>query len=301
MARYENLQKIDEGGQAAIYLADDVTSHRKVVLKFLKHRNFGSLKRLKREARLATEQLDNEFAVDLLADYSEHDSPFLVFEYCSGGSLARWIFERKPAETVATAMLHAMFGLRGIHDKGGFHGDFTPRNLLIAESSNGWRIKIIDFGLGQTPNPLSGSMTRHFRGTPNYIAPEIEKGDDYTWRADIYSAGIVFRELLTGLRMKLPFTFSPPPRELDLLIERMTAENPLLRPTTSEVISQIEAHLAKPGANALALPAATPSWSGLILPALAAFLGILATKNRYDSKVDRYRNHRGQFASGWFG
>lgn len=301
MTEYRNPRKIDEGGQALIYLADDVAMGRKVVLKVVKHDNLGTLKRLKREARLTLKQSYNDFTVDLLADHTDHHPPFLVLEYCSGGSLMNWVFDRKPVETVATAMLHAMLGLRGIHDLGGFHGDFTPRNLLLAESPIGWRVKLADLGVGQTPNPVSGSMTHDFRGTPNYIAPEVRKGDDYTWRADIYSAGIVFRELLTGLRTKLAFTLSPPPRDLDLLIDSMTADDPLERPTTTVIISRIQAYLSKPQTQIAAMPESAPSWTGLLLPAAALVLGILATKNRYDSTVGRYRNHNGQFASGWFG
>jgi serine/threonine-protein kinase len=298
---YENLKKIDEGGQATIYLADDVLANRKVILKFIKHNNPGSLKRLKREARLATEQLGNAFTVDLLADCTDKKTPFLVFEYCSGGSLAKWIFDRQPPQTVTTAMLHGMMGLQGIHNRGGFHGDFTPRNLLIAHSAGGWRIKLIDFGLGQTPNALSGNMTRHFRGTPNYIAPEIERGDDYTWRADIYSAGIVFRELLTGVRMKLSFDFNPPPFELNELIDSMTSEDPRLRPTADEIMQRLQLFLAKAATSPVRSEGTKPGLGTLLLPAAALLLGILATKNEYDSNASRYRNHRGQFASGWFG
>jgi serine/threonine protein kinase len=298
---YQNLKKIDEGGQATIYLADDVLAYRKVILKFIKHNNPGSLKRLKREARLATEQFDNAFTVDLLADYTDQRVPFLVFEYCSGGSLAKWIFDRQPPQTVANAMLHAMLGLRGIHNRGGFHGDFTPRNLLIVHSADGWRIKLIDFGLGQTPNPLSGSMTRHFRGTPNYIAPEIELGDDYTWRADIYSAGIVFRELITGVRMKLLFDFNPPPSELSALIDIMTSEDPGVRPAADEVIQRLQLFLAKTTTSQVIHDETKPGLGTLLVPAAALLLAILATKNRYDSDAARYRNHHGQFASGWFG
>jgi eukaryotic-like serine/threonine-protein kinase len=301
MTLYQNLQKIDEGGQAKVYLADDVQGNRKVILKVAKHDNTGSIRRLKREARLLREQAANAFAIDLFADHTDHHPPFLVLEYCSGGSLTNWVFDRKPARTVATAMRHAMLGLQGIHGRGGFHGDFTPRNLLVAQYSDGWRVKLIDLGLGQTPNPLSGSMTRDFRGTPNYIAPEVEKGDDYTWRADIFSAGIVLRELLTGVRMKLAFTFNPAPQALGLLVDRMTSENPLLRPTTAQVINELEAFLAKPLPQPMTLSDVRPSWTDLIVPAAAVLLGILATKNRYDSQVGRYRNHKGQFASGWFG
>lgn len=111
----------------------------------------------------------------------------------------------------------------------------------------------------------------------------------------------MFRELLTGLRMKLAFTFSPRPRDLDLLIDSMTADDPFARPTTTDIISQIQAYLSKPQMQVATLPESASSWTGLLVPAAALILGILATKNRYDSNAGRYRNHRGQFASGWFG
>src|SRR5688572_29262161 len=123
----------------------------------------------------------------------------------------------------------------------------TSRNLLVSDDPDGcWRIKLIDFGLGQTPNYSSGSMTRNFRGTPGYVAPEVEKGDDYTWQSDIWSAGTVFRELLTGFKTKMAFTFNPPPTELASLIDRMTAENPLLRPDTRTIVEELTNYLNKP-------------------------------------------------------
>lgn len=298
MANYQNPKKIDEGGQAKIYLAYEPDLRKDVILK-VTNDNDGSRRRLKREARVARELNHNQFTADLIADHSDHHPPFIVYEYCSGGSLADWILARKPAQDITHAMKHALLGLEGVHDRGGFHGDFTPRNLLVSYDPDGrWRIKLIDFGLGQTPNYSSGSMTRNFRGTPGYVAPEVEKGDDYTWRSDIWSAGTVFRELLTGFKTKMTFTFNPPPSELTSIIDRMTAENPLLRPDTRTIVMGLTNYLNKPTVQTVPTSSQGVSLGGFLVVA-GSILAILANKNKYDSKVGRYRNKNGQFASGW--
>src|SRR5258705_6105961 len=147
-------------------------------------------------------------------------------------------------------------------------------------------------------------MTRDFRGTPGYISPEVQKGDDYTWRSDIWSGHVIFRELLTGLKFKRIFDLSPPPRELTSIIDWMGQENPFDRPTAMQVISKLEAYLNNPVEvpKPIAVPQGAGPTVGLIITTLAVgAAAILANKNRYDSKADRYRNSKGQFASGWFG
>jgi serine/threonine protein kinase len=304
MGNYGNLKQIDAGGQAVIYLGYDFDGQRWVIFKYPKHDNDGTRRRLKREARLIKEQEDNPFVVKLIEDSSHCTPPFLVLEYCTGGSLADWILNRHSVTDVVKVMIQAMLALQPNHEKNGFHGDFTPRNIRLAEDPDGVRVRLIDFGLGQTPNHLSGTMTRDFRGTPNYIAPEVQKGDDYTWRSDIWSAHVVFRELLTGLKSKLLFDFSPPPRELTNLIDRMGAENPLTRPNTVEIVKELRAYLDKPVAvpKPIAIPQNAGTGLGLLVTTLLVGSAVvLANKNTYDSKAGRYRNRNGQFASGWFG
>jgi serine/threonine protein kinase len=297
MAKYENPTKIDEGGQAKIYLAYERDLGKQVILK-VTNDNDGSRRRLKREARVATELNHNPFTADLIADHTDHHPPFIVYEYCSGGSLADWVLAGKSAQDVVIAIKHALLGLQGIHDRNGFHGDFTPRNLLMSFDPDGrWRIKLIDFGLGQTPNYSSGTMTRNFRGTKGYISPEVEKGDDYTWRSDIWSAGTVLREMLTGFKTTLAFTFNPPPAELTSLIDRMTAENPLLRPDTRTIITELTTYLNKPVVQ-MVVPTSQGAGIGGFLVLAGTLLAILANKTTYDSKVGRFRNKNGQFASG---
>lgn len=180
----------------------------------------------------------------------------------------------------------------------------SARNLQVAYDPDGrWRIKIIDFGLAQTPNPQSGSMTRNFGGTAGYIAPEVEAGDDYTWRADIYSLGVVFRELLTGSRTKPPIDFWPPPAELTKLIAEMTAQDPLARPNTQYIFNQLDAYLNKPvqQPKSVQVPQKQGSgWGWALLTVLGTAAAIAANANDYDENVGRYRDSHGRFRSGMF-
>ena len=303
MSRFQNITKIASGGQAKIYLADDIYTNKKVILKTPIHDNAGNRRRLQREARLLDEQRDNIFVVDLVADYSNNTPSFIALEYCAGGSLAEWVTKRRPVADVVLAMQHILLGLQGIHAKDGFHRDLTPRNLQVGYNDEGhWLIKLIDFGLGQTPNPQSGSMTRNFGGTPGYIAPEVEA--DYTWRADIYSLGVIFRELLTGSKTKLLFSFTlPPPTELTNLIDEMTAHDPMKRPNTQYIFNQLDAYLNKQVQQQK--PAQVPQNQGsglgwLFAAALAGGALLLASANSYDENVGRYRDSNGRFRSGMF-
>jgi serine/threonine-protein kinase len=245
MVRYQRIKEINGGGQARIFWAYDALTRRQVILKTPKSDNPGTRRRLRREARLLNEQQQNPFVIDLEADHSNESPPFIAVEYCVGGSLFHWVANRRSVVDVASAIQHAAFGLQGIHDLGGFHRDPTPRNLVIAFDREGcWRVKLIDLGLGQTPNPQSGTMTKSYAGTPGYIAPEIEAGDDYTWRADIYTLGIVFRELLTGHKEYRFVLFNAPPPFLVALISQMTASDPQLRPSTRYICSQLQAFLS---------------------------------------------------------
>ena len=304
MNRYQNPKKIATGGQAKIYLANDVLADKKVILKTLKHNNPGNRRRLQREARLLREQASNAFVVNLEGDYSDQDPPFIVIEYCSGGSLETWISARRNTQEVVLAIQHVLLGLQGIHVRGGFHRDVTPRNMQVSLDPDGkWRIKLIDLGLGQTPNLLSGDMTRGFAGTPGYIAPEIEAGDDYSWRADIFSLGIVFRQLLTGSKTENRFSLQRPPSELSELINEMTTVDPSRRPNTQYIFRKLEEYLNKPAEQKTRSTLPNANGSGLgwaLLTALGALATIAANANDYDDNVGRWRDSHGRFKSGMF-
>jgi serine/threonine protein kinase len=146
-------------------------------------------------------------------------------------------------------------------------------------------------------------MTRNYGGTPGYIAPEIEAGDDYSWRADIFSLGLVFRELLTGSKTDNRFSLHRPPTDLSELINEMTSGEPSKRPNTQYVFRKLEAYLNKPVLQRTMSQAPQTQWSGLggaLLTALGALAIVAANANDYDSNVDRWRDSHGRFTSGMF-
>jgi serine/threonine protein kinase len=103
MARYGNFKQIAEGGQATIYLGVDELN-RKVILKQVKHDNAGTCRRLQREARLLREQEGNAHVVGLIADRSDYHPPYIILEYCGGGSLASWVTNRHSEEDVGAVL-----------------------------------------------------------------------------------------------------------------------------------------------------------------------------------------------------
>jgi serine/threonine protein kinase len=295
--RYQNAKQINKGGQGRIYLMDDVVANKKVIFKVLNNDTRARRRRFEREVRILTEQRLNPYVVDIY-DYDLRQSPpYMVLEYCAGGSLDNWIWNRPRIDHVAVFMQHIVLGLEGIHGKGGFHRDITPRNLGAADDGKGSLIaKLIDFGLSQSPNPLSGTMTRTFAGTPGYIAPEVEEGEDYSWQADIWSLGTTFREILTGCRQKLVFAPRSIPADLTNLLDEMTQPDPTKRPDTRYIYRRLDEYVT--ASESAKLPTPQAKWE-ILIAGLGILAAALSNRNKWDSNVGRYRNSRGEFVSGW--
>ena len=230
-----------------------------VAIKLLEERSDDSTRRFIREARLLSQQLDNPYVVDILGADLEHEPPYLVMEYCDGGSLRSWVENLRPWRDVAAALLHAAQGLAAIHKAQGFHRDIKPDNLLI--SRNEQRkivIKIADFGLAQAPSDDS-VMTNYGRGTPAYIAPEVHRTGTFSHPADVFALGVTGIELLTGQRDQESLNAIQCPDAMKTLLVEMTGYNPNKRPSIADVVQRLAAFLqeqrqrshrpATPGAN----------------------------------------------------
>jgi len=146
------------------------------------------------------------------------DPPYLIMEYVAGGSL-RAVIDRHPsglqierAVTIFRAMLEA---LRAAHALEVVHGDVKPANVLIAGDAEGTdftagQVKLTDFGLARVRGnvlasvmqsaTLEGEAQKRFGGTLAYMAPEQRDAGTADQRSDLYSAGVVLFEMLTGVR-----------------------------------------------------------------------------------------------------
>src|ERR1035437_8171137 len=215
----EVLEFIGKGGMGAVYKARQPSLDRLVALKILPPAaasDAGFAERFNREARaLARLNHPNIVAVH---DFGRAGTlHYLVMEYVDGGNLRQ--IERAGRLTPEQALAivpQICEALQFAHNEGIVHRDIKPENILLDKKG---RVKITDFGiakmLGLTTDeaPLTGAGD--VVGTPHYMAPEqIEKPRSVDHRADIYSLGVVFYEMLTG---ELPLgKFAPPSRKVQV-------------------------------------------------------------------------------------
>ena len=156
--------------------------------------------RFRREAQAAGRLLHP--GIVTVYEYGEDaDFAFIAMEYVEGSSLRQY-FERNvrfEERDVVSIMVQLLGALQYAHDERVWHRDIKPANIIIM---NNGRIKVADFGIARLD---SSTLTQvgALMGTPGFIAPEQYLGAEVDHRIDIFAAGVVFYELLTG---KLPFS-----------------------------------------------------------------------------------------------
>lgn len=311
MTSYKFVRLLNEGAFGRVYLAEHVQSGQHVAIKELKRLDSGSRVRFARELRLLTEQVDNQFVVDVLDYNLEAHPPAIVMEYCDGGSLRPWVQELQPWLQVTTALGHVAQGLAGIHQAGGFHRDIKPDNLLLAVDGEEATVKIADFGLARLPHDSGSTMTYGGFGTPGYIAPEILMGGDFHSGADIYSLGVVALELLTGTTEPAALDRVAVPQQLKNLVRVMLARAASKRPNIQRVAKMLndiigtEADRESAPTTPSRLDGAARKRAALAIGVGAAALAVLgglaylaANAPEWDERVQRSRNRDGRFRSG---
>lgn len=198
--------------------------------------------RFRREAR-AMAQLSHPNLVNVYDFSASGGEVFLIMELITGGTLRELLAERgpMPPHAAAAVMRGMLTGLAVAHAKGMVHRDIKPDNVLIDASS---RVKLSDFGLVRAAAETTQS-TDQIVGTVAYLSPEQVDGGALTAASDVYSAGIVLFELLTGrtpfggetplahayarLRSDVPAPSSliaGVPKLFDELVATATARNP---------------------------------------------------------------------------
>jgi serine/threonine protein kinase len=244
----EIIEFLGRGGMGAVYKARQPRLDRFVALKILSPEKQGNQKfaeRFEREARaLAKLHHPNIVAV---YDFGEAQGNFyLLMEYVDGATLRQLIAVQKLSSNQALVIVPKICdALQYAHGQGIVHRDIKPENILI---DKGGAVKIADFGIAKIlgDNGSSNLTAEQVIGTPHYMSPEqIEKPQTVDHRADIYSLGVVFYEMLTG---ELPLGKFPPPSRkvqvdvrLDEVVLRALEKEPERRyQQASEVKSQVE-------------------------------------------------------------
>ena len=199
----EILEFIGQGGMGAVYKARQPTLDRQVALKILPPqagRDPGFAERFSREAR-ALARLNHPNIVGIYDFGQTGEYYYFVMEHVDGTNLRQLERTRKLAPREALAIVPQICdALQYAHDEGVVHRDIKPENILVDRRG---RVKIADFGLakllGQERKDVTITESNHVIGTPHYMAPEqVEHPQHVDHRADIYSLGVVFYEMLTG-------------------------------------------------------------------------------------------------------
>jgi serine/threonine-protein kinase len=202
--KYKIVRELGSGAMGAVYEAVDTLTERPVAMKVLRAelaRQPELIERFRTEA--VTLARLNHPNIALLYDFFlEAGDYYMAMEFVRGQSLETLIRKERCLEaSVAGSIMQQMLaGLAHAHSMGVLHRDIKPANVLITEDM---RVKVTDFGIARVLG--SSRMTRHGRiiGTLEYIAPERIRGIETDARSDLYSAGVVLYEMLTG---RLPFS-----------------------------------------------------------------------------------------------
>ncbi|HZW24697.1 MAG TPA: HDOD domain-containing protein [Gallionella sp.] len=195
IGRFEILGELGRGGQGTVYLARDPQLDRKVAIKTL--RKLGNqTEQLTREA-LIVSKLQHPNIITLYDAGDQNGTPYLVYAYIEGRTLAQKLKEEKvlPFARAAEIACDALRGLAYAHEQGVSHLDIKPANIMIAKSG---LAMVMDFGLATTSNADEQTATGMIHGTPRYVAPEIISGQVGGPLADVYAAGAVLYEMVTG-------------------------------------------------------------------------------------------------------
>jgi serine/threonine protein kinase len=272
--QFEILELLGQGGMGAVYKARQPALDRLVALKILPPQasgDSGFADRFTREAR-ALARLSHPNIVAVHEFGQAGGLHYFVMEYVEGLNLRQLEQAGKLTPREAMKIIPQICdALQFAHDEGIVHRDIKPENVMIDKKG---RVKIADFGLakilGLEPEGMRLTGAKDVMGTPHYMAPEqIEHPQEVDHRADIYSLGVVFYEMLTG---ELPLgKFAPPSRKvlvdvrLDEVVLHALEKEPERRyQQASEVKSDVETIATSPSrAN---VPPPPPIYPGAASP-----------------------------------
>ena len=280
--RYQVRSRIAHGGMATVYLATDTRLDREVALKVMHAdlaRDADFVGRFIGEAK-SVARLSHPNVVGVYDQGADGQYLYLAMEYVPGRTLRALLRERGwlPWQEALSVMDPVLAGLAAAHQAGIVHRDVKPENVLITTDG---RVKVVDFGLARASAAVGNTRAGVIIGSVSYIAPEQVTGALTDARTDVYAAGVMMFEMLTG---RVPFTGDSPlaiayahvnsdvpvvstvvggiPPSVDRLVRAATSRDPQLRPPDAGVFLRVARSVrgirepAEQPAAAWAVPAA---------------------------------------------
>ncbi len=267
--RYEILERIGTGGMAIVYKAKCHRLNRLVAVKILKSdlaQDEDFRRRFNAESQ-AVAQLSHPNIVSVYDVSKGGDIEYIVMELIDGITLKQYMEKRGQLNWRESLhfITQIMRGLSHAHSRGIVHRDIKPQNVMVLRDGS---VKVADFGIACLENAAQ-TLTQEALGSVHYISPEQARGDRTDARSDIYSAGVVLYEMLTG---RLPFEgdsavsvaiqhlssvplapreINPDiPEQLELICMKAMAPDLEKRyPSADAMIADLEAFRKNPGVN----------------------------------------------------
>ncbi|MBK9240030.1 MAG: protein kinase [Acidobacteria bacterium] len=260
--RYRVEGQIGSGGMGVVYKATDTRLNRSVAIKAIHDGRFRQGGDPLRTEALAAASIDHPYICKVYELIEEGTEAYLVMEFVEGETLAAILRRGRPPLTQAVQLASEIAeGLAAAHSRGLVHRDVKPSNVIVTTDGH---VKLLDFGLAREDAVAKPSdqtrtspsdRTDQAAGTPQYMSPEQAAGHPVTFRADLFSMGVVMFECLTG---QLPFMglssydyvrhlLTDAPRRLDRLaqgapaglvdlVERCLEKNPADRPESAAAV-----------------------------------------------------------------
>ena len=265
--RYRVDSRLAQGGMATVYLGRDTRLDRVVALK-IAHRDLASddefIRRFMTEAR-AVAQLSSPNVVGVFDQGTAGEVNYIVMEYVAGPTL-REVLRARGRLTVRESLdviEGVLKGLAAAHRAGIIHRDVKPENVLLGQDG---AVKVADFGLARAAVAAASTKTGMIIGTAAYLAPEQVSSSRSDARTDVYAAGVMLFEMLTGQQphtgesplavaykhvneiVPAPSTRSPGlSPALDALVAMATSRDPDLRPPDAGHFLQAVAEVRRGG------------------------------------------------------
>ncbi|MFD1535958.1 Stk1 family PASTA domain-containing Ser/Thr kinase [Nonomuraea guangzhouensis] len=327
--RYRIESRIARGGMATVYLALDVRLDRTVALKVM-HRSLAEdpafVRRFIGEAK-SVASLSHPNVVHVFDQGTDTDVVYLSMEYVPGKTLRDTLRDRGrlPAREALEIMIPVLAALGAAHQAGMVHRDVKPENVLLTDDG---RVKVVDFGLARAIEATNQTRTGVMIGTIGYMSPEQVMTGGADVRSDVYAAGIMLFELVTGQQpydgetpMSVAYrhvhdTVPPPssvvpevPPLIDTLVTHATARSPDDRPAdaTAMLVAAVDAHRMLPrtttppahtrtsGAHSMpySAPSSRPGTAPLQMPQAAANHTLIQPREEVPAR-------RAGFRPNWF-